>query len=87
MNRYNAKKVLSFDKKALEKDICHEAKLLEIPAGAAEELAHKVAGDLEKWMKNRKDLTKADLDKRIVAELHKYHADLSFVYQNRGKII
>lgn len=87
MNRYNTKKILAFDKNTLEKDICCEAKLLKIPAGAAKELAHKVANDVEKWASKRPGLTKADLDKRVTAELRKYNDDLSFIYQNRGKII
>ncbi len=87
MNRNQTKKILAFDRNTLEKDICREAKSLNIPAGAAKEIAHKVSCDIEKWANQQTNLARADLDKRIVAELHKYDDNLSFIYNNRGKII
>lgn len=87
MNRRGATRVLAFDKVALEKDLLDEAKRLKIPVGSAEKIAAKVAEDVGRWTKSRPGLTRADLEKRVTAELSKYNDDLAYVYQNRGKII
>lgn len=87
MNRRGSNKILAFDKSSLKKDILKEAKLLNIPVGAANEIAEKVTTSLAAWADKRNDLARTDLDKRIVAELSKYSDDLAFIYQNRGKII
>ena len=76
-----------FDKKQVVDAIMHEAKILDLQIGAVEDFAKQVAGQVEAWAKKRSAITKKDLDLRIAKELKKYHADLAYVFKNRGKII
>ena len=43
--------------------------------------------DAKKALKNRSIITEKDLNRVILKELKKYHADLAYVYENRDKII
>lgn len=77
----------SFSKALVVKDIEREARALNIPVGAAEKYAEKIAEKVEKWVCCRGGVTQADIDSVIAREAEKYNNDLAFVYKNRGKII
>ena len=78
---------MKFSKKKLREDILREARVLGLHSGAAEMMTDKVVEAIEKWAKKRTALTQGDLDRATAKEIKKYHADLAYVYENRGKII
>ena len=83
----SASKIIKFSPKRLREDILREAKVLNLHTGAAEMIADKVVAAVEKWAKKRTAMTQEDLDGAVAREIEKYHADLAYVYKNRGKII
>lgn len=76
-----------FSEQQLKAEIIKEAKILRIPSGTATELASTVARRVAAWVKRRGTVTSADINRQTARELKKYHADLAYVYENRGKII
>ena len=76
-----------FSREALIKDILRNAKAANIPIGSAEIFANKTADHVEAWIKNRAQVTQADLDRIIAKKLSTYSKDLAFFYKNNGKII
>ncbi len=71
----------------LEAEIISDAKAIHIPIGTAEVIAEKVATETAKWVTQRSVVTSDDINRRVAADIMKYSKDLSYVYQNRGKII
>lgn len=80
-------RIIKFSAKKLKSEILQEAKVLNLHSGAAEMMADKVVIAVEKWAKKRAAITQEDLDQIVAREIEKYHADLAYVYKNRGKII
>ncbi len=80
-------KVIKFSKKKLKEEIIREARVLNIHVGAAEMMADKVVEKVAKWAEGRAAITQEDLNVVTAREIGKYHADLAYVYKNRGKII
>lgn len=76
-----------FDEKDLIKDLKTEAKAIGIPTGAAEVFIEKTVKEVSKKLKNKKIITRNDLERAVGAELAKYNADFAYVYKNRDKII
>ena len=76
-----------FDEEKLKVEILAEAKKLHIAESTAEMMAGKVVANVSKWAKKRAVVTLDDINRRVATEMTKYSADLSYVYQNRGKII
>ena len=74
-----------------EKEIIHNLKIdahaVGIPEGAADTFIERTIKDVKKSLKNRSIVTEKDLQRAILKELKKYHADLAYVYENRDKII
>lgn len=77
----------TFDEEKLKVEILAEAKKLHIAESTAEMMAGKVVANVSKWAKKRAVVTLDDINRRVATEMAKYSADLSYVYQNRGKII
>lgn len=71
----------------IRESLLHDAKIVGIPDGAAETIADKVTEKVHAWATARPAITSDDLNRRIAIESKRYSADLSYVYQNRGKII
>lgn len=76
-----------FDANQIKKDLKIYARALNIPPGAANIFIDQTLSQAKKSLKSKSIITDADLTRAIVKELKKYHADLAYVYQNRGKII
>ena len=76
-----------FNEAELKKDLMLEAKALDIPVGSAEIFIKHTIRDAKKSLKNKKIITKADLERAVTRELKKYNQDLAYVYANRDKII
>ncbi|MBQ6355109.1 hypothetical protein IJJ18_01660 [Candidatus Saccharibacteria bacterium] len=76
-----------FSEVSLHRDIMREGRVLSRHTGAMEIIADKVCREVAKWVRERGTVTKADLDRVTAARLHKYDADLSYLYRNRGKIL
>lgn len=83
----NSCQPITFSEIELKAELMREAQVLQIPVGAAEEIAIRVAGQVRKWVEKRSAVTTADIQRRVALEIEKYSPDLSYVYQNRGKII
>lgn len=75
------------DKKQIKTTLMRDARALGIPIGAAEAFINRSISATEKSLKDKKIITEDDLNRAIVKELKKYHADLAYVYKNRGTII
>ena len=78
---------MEYNEKALKKLLKTDAKALGIPSGAADIFIERTLKSVEKSLKEKELITESDLTRLVVRELKKYHADLAYVYQNRGKII
>lgn len=76
-----------FSEVSLHRDIMREGRVLARHTGAMEMIADKVCKEVSKWVRERGEVTRADLDRVTAARLRKYDADLSYLYRNRGKII
>ena len=76
-----------FDEKEITKNLKIDARGVGIPEGAAETFIERTMKDAKKSLKNRSIITEQDLNRAIIKELKKYHADLAYVYENRDKII
>ena len=76
-----------FDHKTITKNLKIDAKAIGIPSGSAEIFIEKSLNDAEKSLKNKKIITKKDLDLAIAKELKKYNPDLAYVFKNHDKII
>lgn len=77
----------SFNEKGLRDDILESAIAIGIPEGTAQAIAEKVATKTAAWAATRAVITADDLFRHVAQEAEKYSVDLSYVYQNRGKII
>ena len=71
----------------IKKELEADARALNIPSGAADIFIEKVLKSLPKTLGSSKIITDQDLNRALIKELKKYHADLAYVYQNRDKII
>ena len=76
-----------FSRADLIKDIKKNARSLHIPSGSAQVFAEKTADYVENWLKNRAKVTRSDIDRVVAQKLATFNSDLSFFYQNHGKII
>ena len=77
----------TFDADQVRQSLLYDAKIVGIPDGAAETIATKVTDKVRNWVMARPSITTSDLERRIAIEAKRYSADLSYIYQNRGKII
>ncbi len=78
---------MDFDEKLIAKTIKTDAKALGLPSGSTDVFIKKTLESVKKSLKNKTIITEGDLNRLIVRELKKYHADLAYVYKNRDKII
>lgn len=76
-----------FNETEIIKELKIDARGVGIPEGAAEAFIERTMKDAKKSLKNRSIITEKDLNRTILKELKKYHADLAYVYENRDKII
>lgn len=74
-----------FSRLKLHRDIMREGRVLNRHAGAMEVVADKVCEEIEKWAKERGEITQKDLDKATAARIRKYDADVAYLYRMRGK--
>ena len=77
----------SFNEREIISDLKINAKALGIPSGAADVFIDKVMKGAKKTLKNKKVITKQDLERAVLKELRIYNNDLAYVYENRDKII
>ena len=63
-----------------------DARALGIPTGSADIFIDRAITAATKQLKNRSIITDTDLRNAIAKELHKYHPNFAYVYQNRDKI-
>ena len=85
--RHKTTKPVSISKKQFTTDILREARVLGLHRGSAEIIAERVYNEVRAWLDARGAVTKTDLNREIAKKIKKYHADLSYLYENRGKII
>lgn len=78
---------MEFNEKDIIKNLKIDAKAVGIPSGAAEMFIDNVISNVKKQLKKREIITERDLNRFIVKELKKYHADFAYVYENRDKIL
>ncbi|MBR5621351.1 hypothetical protein IKW75_02630 [Candidatus Saccharibacteria bacterium] len=80
-------KAETFSKELVVKDLLRQARALNIPAASAESYINAVAEKVDAWVKARGRVTESDINAIVAKEIKKYNEDLSFIYENRGKII
>ena len=71
----------------LTSQILADAKSLKIPEKWALTVATKTTKHVDQWVKGRGAVTEADINRVATAKLKEYHADLAYIYKNRGRII
>lgn len=76
-----------FSRLGLKRDIMREGRVLNRHSGAVEAIAEKVSLEVEKWVLERPEITKADLNRVTAARIRKYDPDIAYLYRNRGKIL
>ncbi len=72
---------------ALTHDLKSTAKSLGIPEGAADSFIKNTIKNVKKTFATRSMITEADLNRTLVKELKKYHADFAYIYEIRDIII
>lgn len=85
--KQTGKSVKGFSTLSLKRDIMREGRVLNRHVGAMELIAEKVSKEVEKWVLERGEVTKADIDRVTAARIRKYDADVAYLYRNRGKIV
>lgn len=86
-NKHRLVSVADFEFQVLREEVLQDAKALQIPEGAANEITNKVVQEVNNWLEMAGKATVGELREKILTELKKYHADLAYLYQNCGKII
>lgn len=76
-----------FSELKLRRDIMREGRVLNRHPGAMEIVADKVCREVEKWAKERDEVTQKELDKATAARIRKYDADVAYLYRMRGRWI
>ena len=79
--------IVSFSRVALEREIIEAAKSLQRPEKSSEQIAKRVSREVEKWLDERKKITKKDINLETAKKLEKYDKDLSYIFKNRDIII
>lgn len=82
-----AKKRYYFDQQDVNAMILRDAQALGISLTTAKVIADHVSQKASAWVQKRSVITEDDLNRFLAQELKKYNDDLSYVYQNRGKIV
>ena len=77
----------TLDTKPIIQTLKSDARALGIPSGAADSFINLSVAAATKSLKHKSIITSHDLDRALIKELKKYHADLAYVYENRGTII
>lgn len=77
----------TYSPKLLKEDILVEARSIGLAAGFAEAIAEAVTKDITAWLKDKPTITTRSLNHKVAALIKKYHSDLAYLYENRGKII
>lgn len=71
----------------IKKELKTNAQALDIPSGSADIFIEKIIKSLPKTLGSSKIITDQDLNRALIKEIKKYHADLAYVYENHDKII
>lgn len=80
-------KTQHFYRNELIVDISTEARIIDIPVGAARAIAENVADAVENRLAKKTTITQRDYSRIVAEELEKYSPDLAYIYHNRDKII
>ena len=76
-----------FNEAEITKELKIDTHAVGITEGAAEAFIERTMKDVQKSLRHKSIITESDLNRAIIKELKKYHADLAYVYENRDKII
>lgn len=71
----------------IKRSILQNAKSLRLPEAWAQQIANRVAKNIDAWIADKEIVTEADLRRQLVKELEPLNADIAFAYRNHDKII
>lgn len=77
----------NFNPTKLKRELTIDARAVGIPSGSAKIFIERTIASVTKHLASKSIITEADLKRAVVKELKKYNTDLTYVYQNRDKII
>ncbi len=75
-----------YDNRKLYASIYAAALAVREPAGSAELIAQEVVREVEKWLKNRHEVTSNDLRAQAAKHLHVINPDAAFQYKHHRVI-
>lgn len=73
--------------KSIRSELKLHARALGIPSGAANDFIEETLKSVQKSLNKKSTVTSADINRLIVKNLKKYHADFAYVYEIHDKII
>jgi 2-phosphoglycerate kinase len=87
MFRKKKKVIYEYSRSDIKRSILQHARSTKVAPGWAEQIAERVADDVDKWIANKDIITENDLRKKIIKELDVLCPDIAYVYKNHDKII
>ena len=79
--------MVDFNPTKLKRELTIDARAIGIPIGSAKVFIERTIESVTKNLAPKSIITEADLKRAVIKELKKYNTDLTYVYQNRDKII
>ena len=76
-----------FSKTELQEDLIIEGRAIGLAPAYAEQVATKVATNVEKWASSHGDITEEDIERVTTKELENLHKDLAYIHKHRRRII
>lgn len=80
-------KTQDFDAKKIENSIKKSCLAVNSSLGEADKYAKLISQQVNRWLKNKAEVTSLDLRNRSTKELQKYHPDAAEFYENYKKTI
>jgi hypothetical protein len=87
MLRKKKKIVYEYSRRGVKESILRHARSTKVAPGWAEQIAERVASDVDAWIADKDIVTENDLRKKIIKELDVLCPDIAYVYKNHDKII
>lgn len=76
-----------FDRNKLRETILAACLNIRVPQHSAESAADMVCKDIDKWLKNKQEITTVDIKEKAAEFLKKYHSEAAYIYERYGTTI
>lgn len=75
-----------FDERKLYASVYASCVAVKVPQGEAELVASQVCGDVREWLKDKEEVTAADIHRTAAKNLCAYNADAGYIYETHREI-